>query len=219
MEQKPEETGRSGRQSMSPTPTFYLTTWREQDMVARAEFVPLEDSPLQGFVLRTSCRKASDLGQFSPCQPELLERIQRHLSASGWLVIGRLGNPPTVVWQHQNRLWGKERDQSRPVQNVERPEQQTNSTSLPLRSEPDHRGDEVAKPQEEFKASRLISRTSTSRAVTFTCVWCKQEVTEQRFPSHLPLYCSNPECKKAAVRAKSRERTADWRKSHSSRPK
>jgi len=58
------------------------------------------------------------------------------------------------------------------------------------------------------------SRTVYTRAVTFTCQGCYTEVTEQRFPSHLPLYCSNPACKKEATRQKTRARVAAWREAH-----
>jgi hypothetical protein len=64
----------------------------------------------------------------------------------------------------------------------------------------------------ESRQAKTIHRYT--RAVTFTCQWCKEEVTEQRFPSHTPLYCSKPACKKEATRAKTRERVSAWRKDH-----
>jgi hypothetical protein len=202
------------------TSTGYRATWREQDLVAVAEFVPIQGSPLRGFVLLTSCHKASDLDQISQCQQELantlLQRLQTHLNAAGWLVIGRLGNPPREVWQHQNRLWGKKSDQqsqSLQAQNVALPGPLARTEALlpdaPVTGNPIA---EAVEHQDEQKASMLVFRRS--RAVTFTCEWCRQEVIEQRFPSHLPRYCSNPACKKEAVRAKSRKRTAAWRRLH-----
>ena len=58
------------------------------------------------------------------------------------------------------------------------------------------------------------ARKYETRPVTFTCQWCKEEVTELRYPSHTPLYCSKPACKKEATRVKTRERVAAWRKTH-----
>ena len=58
------------------------------------------------------------------------------------------------------------------------------------------------------------TRTVYTRSITFTCAWCKQQVTEQRYPSHTPLYCSKPACKQEATRVKTRERVASWRKAH-----
>lgn len=42
------------------------------------------------------------------------------------------------------------------------------------------------------------------RLVTFTCAWCQQEVTQQRYPGK-PRYCSEP-CEQEATRAKTRTR-------------
>lgn len=47
-------------------------------------------------------------------------------------------------------------------------------------------------------------RTVQMRLVTFTCAWCQQEVTQQRYPGK-PRYCSEP-CEKEATRAKTRTR-------------
>ena len=61
---------------------------------------------------------------------------------------------------------------------------------------------------------RTQTRLVQTRAVTFTCVQCGREVTEQRFPSHAPLYCSNPTCKQEANRMKTRARVANYRRLH-----
>lgn len=66
----------------------------------------------------------------------------------------------------------------------------------------------------EPEQAQSITRTVYTRPVTFKCQWCHQTVTEDRFPSHMPLYCQNSACKQAATRAKTRERVANWRKSH-----
>src|SRR5258708_21152533 len=71
---------------------------------------------------------------------------------------------------------------------------------------------------------QVVSRRVKKRAVTFTCSVCGETVTQQRFPSHLPKYCSDA-CKETdarseATREKTRLRVAAWRKAHPcTRPK
>lgn len=65
---------------------------------------------------------------------------------------------------------------------------------------------------------QLVSRRVKKRAVTFTCSICGKTVTQQRFPSHLPKYCSEV-CKasqpnREAMREQTRLRVAAWRKAH-----
>lgn len=57
------------------------------------------------------------------------------------------------------------------------------------------------------------SRTLKTRRVTFFCAWCKQPVTQERFPGPRPRYCSDT-CKEAAAREKTRERVRRWRSQH-----
>jgi endogenous inhibitor of DNA gyrase (YacG/DUF329 family) len=65
---------------------------------------------------------------------------------------------------------------------------------------------------------QLVSRRVKMRTVTFTCSACGQTVTQQRFPSHVPKYCSDAckqtESKSLATREKTRLRVAEWRKAH-----
>jgi hypothetical protein len=49
-----------------------------------------------------------------------------------------------------------------------------------------------------------------TRPITFTCVVCGDTVTQQRYPGHTPLYCSDT-CKEERVAAKTRERVARHR--------
>src|SRR4051812_38114529 len=60
--------------------------------------------------------------------------------------------------------------------------------------------------------------TRSTRPVTFVCQQSGQEVTEERYPSHIPLYCSKPECKAEATRAKTRQRVAAWREQQAKKP-
>jgi hypothetical protein len=65
---------------------------------------------------------------------------------------------------------------------------------------------------------QVVSRRVKKRAVTFTCSVCGETVTQQRFPSHLPRYCSDA-CQESnassdATREKTRLRVAAWRQAH-----
>lgn len=55
------------------------------------------------------------------------------------------------------------------------------------------------------------SREVFTRPVTFTCIVCSKTVTQQRYPSHTPLYCSEG-CREARQRERTRERVAKHRK-------
>jgi hypothetical protein len=65
---------------------------------------------------------------------------------------------------------------------------------------------------------QIVNRRIKKRAVTFHCKVCGTTVTQQRFPSHLPKYCSDA-CKDSlknrdATREETRQRVAAWRKAH-----
>jgi len=66
-------------------------------------------------------------------------------------------------------------------------------------SEAKERGQEPAYSREVF-----------TREVTFTCIVCGDTVTQQRYPGHMPLYCSEG-CREARVAEKTRERVAKHR--------
>ena len=68
-------------------------------------------------------------------------------------------------------------------------------------------------PPQLRTGEQLVSRRMKKRAVTFTCTVCGETVTQQRYPSHLPKYCSDT-CKESDTREKTRERVAAWRKTH-----
>jgi len=54
-------------------------------------------------------------------------------------------------------------------------------------------------------ATPAFHRTRTTREMTFTCAWCTQTVTQQRYPSPKPMYCSEI-CEQEAQREKTRLR-------------
>lgn len=51
----------------------------------------------------------------------------------------------------------------------------------------------------------VYRRTVGTRPVTFTCQWCGQTVTQQRYPGPLPRYC-DAFCQRWAQRDKTRDR-------------
>ena len=54
------------------------------------------------------------------------------------------------------------------------------------------------------------TREIATRPIRFTCAWCQDTVTQQRFPGPLPAYCSE-DCTKEAQRAQTRERVRRYR--------
>ncbi len=54
------------------------------------------------------------------------------------------------------------------------------------------------------------TREIATRPIRFTCAWCQDTVTQQRFPGPLPAYCSE-DCTKDAQRAQTRERVRRYR--------
>jgi len=54
------------------------------------------------------------------------------------------------------------------------------------------------------------TREIATRLVPFTCAWCENTVTQQRFPGPRPAYCSE-DCTKEAQRAQTRERVRRYR--------
>jgi len=59
------------------------------------------------------------------------------------------------------------------------------------------------------------TRTVKSRTVSFTCHWCNDRVTQERFPGPPPAYCS-PSCKQEARREQTRERVRRYRRRQAS---
>ena len=92
-----------------------------------------------------------------------------------------------------------------------RPRAETNSGS---RGTPRHRRKRVwVRGHTSVRSFRRIpgyTREIATRPVMFTCTWCQDTVTQQRFPGPLPAYCSEG-CKKEAQREQTRERVRRYR--------
>ena len=69
-------------------------------------------------------------------------------------------------------------------------------------------GDEEARAR---GATPAFQRTRTTREMTFTCAWCTQTVTQQRYPSPKPMYCTET-CEQEAQREKTRVRVQNFEK-------
>lgn len=72
-------------------------------------------------------------------------------------------------------------------------------------------GDQEARSRGDMPA---FHRTRTTRAITFRCAWCTTEVTQERYPSPKPRYCSDT-CEKEAGREKTRKRVQKFREQRS----
>lgn len=125
-------------------------------------------------------------GIVASLEKKLRTRMLAAMQEAGWQEIARTryGQP---IWHYRPAA---------PAAHHTRSEQETGSVQ--------------SGPESRQSQSRIVH----TRSITFTCQWCHQEVTEQRYPSHTPLYCSKPACKKEAVKAKTRKRVAEWRKAH-----
>jgi hypothetical protein len=181
----------------------YWGTWKELGMIAHAHLDAINDNPRRGYRLDCGYRRESERGRMGQRQEELGAELVRNLRphmetemrAAGWQVVAKT-NEGRDIWQHQPGA--QLQSQSTPAQPVDLEQE---SGIAP--------GD-----QENDISAQSQTRIVYTRTITFICQWCRQEVTEQRFPSHTPLYCSKPACKKEATRVKSRERTAAWRKAN-----
>jgi hypothetical protein len=144
----------------------------------------------------------------------LRERMLTQMREAGWRRVGQT-RQGRDIWQHRPSL-------SSPAPSIssgrEQPEMEAVLSRVP--GEPEQAKREEGRlskdPSDQGDATRVQQQTRiyTSRAITFTCVQCGRTVTEQRFPSHRPLYCSNPTCKREATRKKTRERVANYRRRH-----
>ena len=69
-------------------------------------------------------------------------------------------------------------------------------------------GDQFARARKN--ALPAYQRIIHTRPITFTCIKCKQQVTQQRYPGRTPLYCGDI-CADEAEREKTAERTRRYR--------
>jgi hypothetical protein len=131
----------------------------------------------------------------------LREQMLSRMRAVGWQVVGKT-KQGRDIWQHHPSL--------SPAQSV------LPGVAPEMEQAKREEGRLPAEKSSQCNATRVQQQTRvyTSRAITFTCRQCGRIVTEQRFPSHTPLYCSNPACKQEATRKKTRERVAKYRRLH-----
>ncbi len=142
----------------------------------------------------------------------LRERMLAQMREAGWQVVGKT-KEGRDIWQHRPSLT--------PLQSVllgGAPEMEAvvPQVSPSMEQAKREEGRLPAEKSSQCDATRVQQQTRvyTSRAITFTCRQCGRIVTEQRFPSHTPLYCSNPACKQEATRKKTCERVAKYRRLH-----
>ncbi len=69
-------------------------------------------------------------------------------------------------------------------------------------------GDKHARAREHPQVA--YERSVSKRRITFTCVQCQQTVTQWRYPSRGPKYCSDP-CRDEAHAEQIRERVRRYR--------
>jgi hypothetical protein len=169
----------------------------------------------QAYELTCSYERLAKQGSMDPSRladtgdrliADLREQMLIQMIDSGWRRVGKT-RQGRDIWQH--RPPGSS-PVSRPSSGVA-PEME----AVPSRvSEEAAELPALASSISEAGSVQQQTRVYTSRAITFTCVQCGRTVTEQRFPSHRPLYCSNPTCKREATRKKTRERVANYRRRH-----
>ncbi len=146
---------------------------------------------------------------------QLRERMLVAMHEAGWQVIGQT-KEGREIWQHRPPLSSSPASAAAashdlaPATEASDPRMEETGEAQPL----DRLLVEEMKGEDEAGSVQCQIRVYTSRAITFTCVQCGREVTEQRFPSHTPLYCSNPACKKEGNRLKTRARVEKHRRLH-----
>lgn len=219
----------------------YRATWREQDLITEASLVPVPEAPTRGWVLEMRCARAAGPGKLSKRQQavadRLLSRLRDELSqtlqAAGWLVIGRLGDPPRAVWDHANRLWARRQvpqsqglpaptgavAEERPVGKGKRPALPSRKHQAPGRGDPRQEQSKVyavygsKKAREEaLRSGRppLYTRTVQASTVTFRCTRCGAETQTVRYPGPRSLYCGR--CAAVVRKEQTRERVKKFRR-------
>jgi hypothetical protein len=157
--------------------------------------------PLCPIFARISVLGQREIGQ------EMCDQLRTHvleaMRAAGWQVVSHTKGG-SDIWQYKPRRADSTNATEHPAETEAEAEQR----------HPDEPGQESTRTAETTQERQSTMRLVYTRAVTFTCQWCHEEVTEQRYPSHTPLYCSKLACKQEATRTKTRQRVAAWRKAH-----
>lgn len=208
----------------------YTATWTERGVVVHAYLEPVQDNDSrQGYQLDFAHSRESGPGRLGPRQEEIASEIWPQLrawmlaemQAAGWRVAGQRAGRD--VWK-PSQVPGKTYAKPVEIDQVERKTTLRNPV-LPKQKAPPAPVQYTISEQEtgiasddqagEIRASTTVLRYT--RAITFTCQWCREQVTEQRYPSHIPLCCSKPACKvaqKEAAKLRAKERVMAWRKTH-----
>jgi hypothetical protein len=170
-----------------------------------------------GFPLTTACsHKAVTPWPFcAKSWPQLRERMLAGMHEAGWQVVGQT-KQGQQIWQHRPPLSSSPATASGVSSSGQTSGTEASDGVMGESGEAQHPDQLPAcvPGEERDEAARVKRQTRvyTSRAITFTCVQCGREVTEQRLPSHTPLYCSNPACKKEGNRLKARARAEKYRR-------
>ncbi len=145
---------------------------------------------------------------------QLRERMLAAMHEAGWQVVGQT-KEGREIWQHRPSF-SQEPASAAEVSRDQTPATQASGNVMEVLAEAHPLGQlsSEAKGDDQAGSVQCQIRVYTTRSITFTCVQCGREVTEQRFPSHTPLYCSNPACKKEGNRLKTRARVAKYRRLH-----
>lgn len=192
----------------------YKATWTERGVTAHGYLEPIKDDTRRGYLLDVLSSRASGPGRLGSRQAvvgeELEEKLREwllvELRAAGWNVSGQVDGK--AIWKHVGE-WSRETSEPPPTPiSVSAQKTTRRVPDLPAKPRVTPVGVRIASPPQQ----KMILRST--RPITFVCQWCGQEVTEQRYPSHLPQYCSNSECKREANKVKTRVRVALHRKLH-----
>ncbi len=222
-------------EDLQPSSAGYRATWREQGMEVSASLVPEACAPSLGFVLEISCDNEPDPGPMSQGQTERAEtsfwriktQAKEALIAAGWLVVGRLGNPPHEVWQHQDRLWGPRSVQEREdllAQLASLGQEQTSGAATdnkhPLQVAPENSqapsnvdevyGDKEARERALSSGSPpALGRLVKAKSIAFACARCATQTQATCYPGAQPQYCEP--CALIVRREKTRARVQKLR--------
>ncbi len=225
----------------------YRATWREQDLIAEAALVPVPETPTRGWVLEMRCARAAGPGKLSTQEvavadtllPRLRHELSQTLLAAGWLVIGRLGDPPRAVWDHANRLWARQQvpqnqglaaptsavAEAPQVGKGKRPALHPLKHQVPSRGDPRQGqqnkvyavyGSKKAR-EEALRSGRppLYTRRVQASTVTFRCTRCGTETQTVRYPGPKSLYCVR--CAAVVRKEQTRERVKKFRRNQQAR--
>lgn len=141
---------------------------------------------------------------------------------AGWVSVATTREGQSIYQCKPELRFLREATETKPSLSEPEGEQENTPPALPLVAAAQEQPQPV--PAQRSISNQMAGRTAqtprqqvivrTTRPRTFVCQWCHEEVTEQRYPSHTPLYCSKPECKQEATRIKTRERVAKHRRLH-----